>query len=465
MATTTASEKSKDTTNATSGDLSINGMLTEDQAAILASVISLTSLFSTAVEALTLIHPSAPSPPQKLALTRLGLQQGRLLIFGDAVGISSPPATIATHFVPSHAGLTNPDPSAPINFNMRDPRLDEEETRKAVEACLDQIVGRPEKLGREEMMSEYGLRPPKKFGAGVPPSGEQAVDLNRLEAFREKYALLQDLSHKRARIQMPRRGKSITMQHWSVKDVEKFNAFIGMVKGQVDRLIGLLGVEEQVERGMKIDIKSLGWHPDFSGVMMKRDWAKLKLIREACESEYPQYLQATDTALRYINQELKGKAKLPLNFLTEEDKEKKVEEKRPGLWSTFKSGSFMGKKKKNHGRSESASAATSPIDEPPRSMSEDVTKDSKGDLGPVRSKSLSAMQEKSPLNIDSVLLKCTTNDSTATTPLAHDDPLLANRLMHADTANSLVDRHDMWQGPGRVPTKDIRWEAHKNAEH
>ncbi|KAF2809872.1 uncharacterized protein BDZ99DRAFT_415835 [Mytilinidion resinicola] len=463
--TTTANGDPKDAPNAPSNTAThtatLETAIQEEQAAILASVIALTTLFSTAAEALTLIHPSASTHHQKLALTRLGLEQGRLLIFGDVVGISSPPATIATQFVPSHAGLTNPDPSAPINFGARDARLDEEDVRKKVEACLEEIVGRPEKLGREDMMATYGLKPSKRLGVG-----EQAVDLNRLEAFREKYALLQDLSHKKARIPMPRRGMSMVAQHWTVKDVDKFNGFINMVKAQVDELIDLFGVQEQVERGMKIDIKSLGWHPDLSGATMKRDWAKLKLIREACEGEYPLFVQATDMALRYINQELRGNAKLPLDFAEKEDKEKAPRRslespKRPGFLGLF-SGSWGGKKKKGPQRSLSNAGQTQPAENTQRSMSEDMQKESLADLELVRSKSLSAMPGKNPVTIDSVLVQTTSNDST----LAEDDPDHVDyQLKHADTANSLVDRHDMWKGPGRVPTKDIRWAAKSNAEH
>ncbi|KAF2499889.1 hypothetical protein BU16DRAFT_285854 [Lophium mytilinum] len=439
----------------------------EEQAAILASVIALTALFSTTVEALTLVHPSASTHVQKLALTRLGIQQGRLLIFGDAVGISSPPASIATHFVPSHAGLSNPDPEAPINFGPRDARLDEPEMRKQVEERLDAIVSRPEKLGREELMSMYGLKAPKRL-SGAGAVGEQAVDMNRLEAFREKYALLQDLSHKKARIP-PRRGMSMVAQHWTVKDVEKFNAFIGMVKMQVDQLIALFGVEEQVERGMKIDIKSLGWHPDLSGAQMRKDWSKLKLIRQACEGNYPAFVQATDTALKYINQELRGNAKLPpLDYAAKEETPtapaiRPESPKRPGLLKLFSGSAWSGKKKKGPQRSLSTAGLKKPLEDTPRSMSEDMQKESLADLEPVRSKSLSAMSGKAPVTIDSVLVQSSSNDSNV--PVAEDNPDDAQyQLSQVETAKSLVDRHDMWDGPGRVPTKDIRWAAKKNAE-
>jgi len=79
----------------------------KSKAQILTDVFSLATQFSTCVEAFNLIHPSKDNDhAQKVALAKLGLQQGRLLIFGDAVGISAPPATIAKHMIPSHPGLT-----------------------------------------------------------------------------------------------------------------------------------------------------------------------------------------------------------------------------------------------------------------------------------------------------------------------------------------------------------------------
>ena len=76
---------------------------------ILTNVLSLATQFSTCVEAFNLVHPHSDSNRgQKIALAKLGIQQGRLLIFGDVVGISSPPPTIARHMIPSHPGLTNP---------------------------------------------------------------------------------------------------------------------------------------------------------------------------------------------------------------------------------------------------------------------------------------------------------------------------------------------------------------------
>jgi hypothetical protein len=37
----------------------------------------------------------------------------------------------------------------------------------------------------------------------------------------------------------------------------------------------------------------------------------------------------------------------------------------------------------------------------------------------------------------------------------------ANGLVGATTVNSLIDRHDMYRGLGRIETKDIRQKAHE----
>ena len=101
----------------------------------------------------------------------------------------------------------------------------------------------------------------------------------------------------------------------------------------------------------------------------------------------------------------------------------------------------------------------------------------------VRSKSLSAIpDERAPLNLDSKLQSVPIHDDTKikanvdstlttipTNEISNDDdevdPLDKNPLMHANTANSLVDRHDMYRGIGRIETKEIRERSHAAAGH
>jgi hypothetical protein len=236
------------------------------KADILTNVLSLATQFSTCVEAFNLIYPHKYSDhAQKVALAKLGIQQGRLLIFGDAVGISSPPKAIARHMVLSHSGPTNPDPTLPVHFADRNPKLDEEEVNEKVRAALSEIEGRPSHLTREELMEKYGLKAPKRFNTIEHP----ALDTNRLEAFRERYALLQDLVRQSGIRSDMKRGLSMTMSHWTVRDVTRFEEFVKTVKLEVDGLIALMDVKEHVDRGMRTDIKAMAWHPDLSGPIVR----------------------------------------------------------------------------------------------------------------------------------------------------------------------------------------------------
>jgi hypothetical protein len=457
------------------------------KADILTNVLTLATQFSACVEAFNLIHPARESDhDQRVALAKLGLQQGRLLIFGDAVGISSPPATIARHMIPSHPGATNPDPNLPVNFGVRDPRLDDPDTNKKIRAALDEIAGRPTNLSREDLMERYGLKSPKRFSSIEYP----ALDTNRLEAFREKYGLLQDLVRQMGVRAGIKRGMSMTIQHWTVRDIEKFDDFVSTIKKEVDSLIDLMDVREQVDRGMKLDIRAMGWHPDLSGPVVRHDWEKLRLIREACAADYPEYVGVTDTALKYITEELKGTSlanmrasfdpPVPINAAPRRKSQEngkaanvttqettKAKEKRPSFFNKFKSWGKSSPKV----RSKSIASTSTQNDDPPRSMSADHQplrnsySHEENALEPIRSKSLSAIpDEPAPFDLESRLETIPTHDESQENNESGGIPIRTSSdtkpLVHADTANSLIDRHDMFKGVGRVDTKDIRAKAH-----
>lgn len=474
------------------------------RADILTDVFALATTFSTCVEAFNLIHPHRDSDrAQKVALARLGIQQGRLLIFGDAVGISSPPATIARHMVPSHPGLTNPDPTLPVNFGQRDARLDEHGTRQKVRDALDQIAGRPLHLTREQLMERYGLKQPRRFSSIEHP----ALDTNRLEAFREKYALLQDVVRQSGLRTPAKRSASITLNHWTVKDVRRFDAFVSSVRVEVDGLIALLGVKEQVDRGMRTDIKAMAWHPDLSSFIVRKDWEKLRLIREAVVDDYPEYVDVADRALKYISEELRESKLQGLKLAytpppprktsdTEEGLDKSRmsvhehqvktpdKEKRPGFWSRLShrsrsSNSFVNPK--YHSKSVASPSVQHEEQQTPRSLSDATPQssdpiDDDNALTTVRSKSLSAIaDEPAPFNLDSRIetepsaapsnghtsesvIEPSTLTQVPTYATAEDDDVdpLDTRLVPADTAHSLIDRHDMYKGMGRIDTLNIR---------
>lgn len=510
----------------------------KSKAQILNDVFSLATQFSTCVEAFNLIHPSKDNDhAQKVALAKLGLQQGRLLIFGDAVGISAPPATIARHMIPSHPGLTNPDPHLPVNFSIRDPRLDDEDVNHKIRSALNEISGRPGNMSRDELMEKYGLKTPKHFSRLEYP----ALDTNRLEGFREKYALLQDLVRQSGIRASIKRNMSMTTNHWTVKNCDRFNQFVKTVRTEVDALIELLGVKEQVDRGTRSDIRCMAWHPDLTGPVVQQDWEKLRLIREACEIDYPEYVEVVDTALQYITEELRetslANRRASLNLAAPSDgglgarrkpdydvgiapsetpastnappkvsekthlqlsAERALDsnagkEKRPGWLSAFKFKSWSKSHKRDRKRSKSVPDASA-VD-PQRSLSETEagaaqrTSEDSNALQPVRSKSLSAIPDAPMLDLDTRMRHVSIDEKENTEASAKDEVLAAsatanrdsldknalvqtqtvssegsadaNGLYGATTLNSLIDRHDMYRGLGRIETKDIRQKAHE----
>jgi hypothetical protein len=447
-------------TNQNQGGLATPPTTPPSKAQVLANVFALATQFSACVEVFNLIHPSKEwDHAQKVALAKLGIQQGRLLIFGDAVGISSPPANIAKHMIPSKPGATNPDPTLPINFGVRDSRLDEPETYDKVRAALNAIAGRPAHLSREELMEKYGLKSPKRFSAMEYPP----LDTNRLEAFREKYGLLQDLVRESGGRPPGKRGMSMTIQHWTVQNVKRFCQFVKTVRVEVDGLIALMGVKEQVDRCMKTDIRSMGWHPDLNRQLIRNDWHKLQLIREACQVDYPEYIEVTDTALKYITEEVKGTgvalraASVPnitVQPVAADEKStdgdnseaRKHIDKRPGLLSQF----FRGWTKSSSKVPQTTSnknLSPSPSDQDThRSISEDLTnmpsrQDAEDSLKPARSKSMSAVpHEATPFDLDTKVEGGTQESSNRD---VDEIPIGAqaidmNSLTQADTARSLA---------------------------
>lgn len=172
-----------------------------------------------------LIHPGKEwDREQRLLIAKLGIQQGRLLAWGDMLGICE-------------------------LGSSRDARLDEPDTRTKIEKSLQSIIDRPVHTDRTTQFELYGLKPPKRFQSSSQP----ALDTARLEAFREK---LEGLQEQRWEV---RRGLSITINHWVIADSERFKTYLNLIRVQVDILIALVDIEERVGRAMKYDIKALGW--------------------------------------------------------------------------------------------------------------------------------------------------------------------------------------------------------------
>lgn len=233
-------------------------------------VLPLAQLFSTCVECFGLIHPSKNSDrPQELLLCKLGIEQARLLAWGDNVGITESQAA------------------------NRNPSLDNPEVRTKVEAALHNIIERPAHVHRVTQFEKYGLKPPKRFTVSYQP----ALDSARLEVFREKF---EALNNERWEV---RRGMSVTAHHWMLSEIDKFPVFIDLVRHNVNELINLFGNTTAIDRAVKSDIKALGWHPVFDTWRASTDSTKLRLIKDACAESYPDYAAETAVALSSIERE------------------------------------------------------------------------------------------------------------------------------------------------------------------
>ena len=270
-----------------------------DYEATLTGVIALAALFSSCVEAFGLIHPSTKfDRPEQVLLAALGVQQARLLIWGHVVGISSPPASVTDRAVPKRPSAAYPDVREPTFFGDRDGRLEDTETRQLVENALSSLVDRASGTSRAEMMDKFGLRAPKKASHET----QAALDNNRLEAFREKHELLKEVAETYAQISV-RRASSLVTSAWLIADAGRFRDFVKLTQEKVDFLVDLLGVRAAVDRAMCMDIRSLGWHLSADRARIAFDVSKLRLIKESCGKQYPDYLVAVEQALRNIDRE------------------------------------------------------------------------------------------------------------------------------------------------------------------
>ncbi|WPH02116.1 Hypothetical protein R9X50_00497100 [Acrodontium crateriforme] len=447
--------------------------------AALTSAVALANLFSNCVEAFGLIHPSHKWDKQEqLLLSRLGLQQARLLIWGDMVGISSPPKSVTDRAVPKHPNATYPDLKEPTFFLSRDGRLDDTETRMQVESALSTLVDRSIYQTREEMMTKYGLKPPKK----QMPHYEPPLDINRLEAFREKYELLQEVCETYAQLST-RRGNSIVQSSWTIADPVKFTNFVLLTQEKVDFLIGLFGNSDAVDRGMRMDIRAFGWHLSIDRTRTAMDTSKLRLIAEACGSEYPQYVEATKEALANINRESRENGLVPGAIMSPQYAHYAIagyapagvsntqdvkpatsngngasksggKQKRPNLFSGIQKIFRKSFDNVNKARPQSIAVPEPTPEEPERSHSDsgpsrNEAVDELAPLEPIRSKSVGHVLDAPVNSMEDELAKM--NLGRIETNATYGEP-----LEQTETVKTMVSRHDQYHGIGRVDTKDLR---------
>lgn len=409
----------------------------------LTGAVALAGLFSNCVEAFGLIHPLHRwDKEEQLLLTNLGLQQARLLIWGSALGISSPPASVTNRAIPKHPSLAYPDLKEPTFFDPRDARLDEPVLRTTIENTLSSIAERSAGHSREEMMAKFGLRLPKRF----VPQYANTLDMTRLESFREKYELLREVAESYAHLNT-RRTNSIVRQPWMIADCKKFAAFVRDTQDKVDYLIDLMGIRERVNLSMKIDIRSFGWHFSEDRTVISQDVSKLTLLRQICTNDYPEYLGAIQQALDNISKESRENNAAAVQRLIEKSSIAAAQrtshaslqepKKRPGIFKRLKS---FGKPRT--GVSESRPASP-PHTEPERSKSDagPSVAGSGVELGRTRSKSVGGPSD-TPILPESLINKLEKLATTAST--YEGSPVVPT-----------VSRHDQYNGISRCPTKDL----------
>ncbi|KAF2104606.1 hypothetical protein NA57DRAFT_70812 [Rhizodiscina lignyota] len=384
--------------------------------------LTLANLFSTCVECFGLVHGDKNwSRTEHLELTKLGIQQGRLLAWGDVVGICEAD-------------------------EQRDARLDEPDTRDKVEAALQAIIDRPAHTDRVTQFEQYGLKPPKKFSPGFEP----ALDFNRLEAFREK------LYYMRERIKKgePRRGKSATMVHWQIVDALKFQDFVKLIRDNVDVLVELMGVRERVDMAMRHDIRAFGWHPVFERARASRDMSKLKMIRDVCKDEYPGYATAAEIALAQLDKEWNDNyeavmerqattSEIPFaaSKLIAKSTESKDHDKR-GSWFSHLKPKAWRKNSKHHLEVQSPATEGGTEGDPQRSKSLGHHEEDDDDdpLTHARSKSISVM----PMSAAEPPKESVIEESKEQDQLSRVDTAKSIAKMNLEPVTSMISRHDQW---------------------
>ncbi|KAF2863973.1 hypothetical protein K470DRAFT_209629 [Piedraia hortae CBS 480.64] len=391
----------------------------------LAGALALATMFSQCVEAFGLVHTGSSAHEERLLLVKLGLQQARLLIWGDIVGVTSPPSTVTNRVVPRHPSATYPDINEPTFFVRRDPRLDDPDVRQKIEATLGSIFDRTLGSGqtRNEMMSLYGLRAPKKPDIFREP----AVDTNRLEAFRERFGLLQQVAEEYAHLGPPR-NNSLMMNSWIIANTARFDKFISLIRDAVDSLVDLMGVKEAVDRATRMDIRALGWHVAPDWYRMDADRKKLELLKEVAAVDHPEHLDAVNAAAEQLQayhvEHFKGGS-------GSSKSQKATSSHASGSNSSGKKG-FLGLWKKK--------PSTNNVNE---------------ELEPQRSKSDAGLQH--PGSQDMSVLEPIRSKSLG--DILHPDPDEAREQPQGPKWEALpsgiIVRHDQYKGLARTDTKDL----------
>lgn len=276
----------------------------QDNDALVASVVALASLFNNTVQCFGTIHSQLNDENyEKMLLVQLGIEQARLMIWGDLVGIFSPPAALA-----AQSGALAPDTSVsrPHYTRPRDERLEEDATRSAVDAALTTLLNTLATPTEEAIASAKYARP---YQNGLVPwqkgyahaLDQPAVNSDRLDAFNERYQLLLEVANERSGIAKPHRTPTT---QWLIHDTTRFSNYVKSIKAHVDTLINTLRSNDEVERVVIEDIKALGQNDGPSKT--PRYLAKLKVLVKASKGRYPGVQAEAQASFNRLQAESRG---------------------------------------------------------------------------------------------------------------------------------------------------------------
>ncbi|KAH0323117.1 hypothetical protein KCU71_g3256, partial [Aureobasidium melanogenum] len=414
----------------------------------LSDAYTLADLFADCVESINLIHGNhEESHSEEILTSQFGIEQARLLIWGDAVGICSPPASLGiTSAIPKHPGALNPEPDKALYFGTRDVRLDDPRFRQRVEDSLHAIASPMTHLTKAKMFQTYGL----DLFKGSPKVRENhmlAPNPFRLQAFREKFELLDEVVTSYPHAKAHKHFGVNKKMAWQIMDVAKASDLCTLIREKVDYLVQLMDVQSKVDKAMRYDVRAMGWHPSEDMNATIRDTLKLSLLVEASEALYPEYSTAAQEALDNVTDQWKGSHgydammsehhnptihKTASHTMLAQPIRPSQEASRPTISppKTPKKGKLLGALRPKLTRlfsGKSMEKLTPAVADPSRSKSESgPSGGANGDpLEPIRSKSL-----------------------------ANDD--LTHVLTRNATLDSMISRHDQYPGLDRVPTLELR---------
>ncbi|THV77214.1 hypothetical protein D6C90_00951 [Aureobasidium pullulans] len=252
-----------------------------DKEAEFLNVLVLASLFYNTLKAFDNIHSSLNDfKDEKVYLAQLGIEQARLLIWGEQMGIFSLPPSLT--FLETEENRETMTP--------RDPRLDDDEVRVNLEGLMNSIIHTLSNPNDNDSdLDTTGLRPLPRGGAQALE--QPAADLTRMKNFEQSYAHLLDVGSNKVSVKRP---SKLSAMQWVIHDTLRFSNFVKSTKRQVDTLLMALNINDKVEDILLGDIRDLGKHA--SGPNSKpspaavKDMAKLKLLIRATKGRYPALL-------------------------------------------------------------------------------------------------------------------------------------------------------------------------------